>query len=64
MSDPRIRILVVDDEIDVAETVKAVLEAEGYDVVIANDGATALEIAYTQHPHLVLLDVMMPDMDG
>lgn len=64
MGDPHICILVVDDEVDVADTVKAVLEAQGYDVVTANSGEDALEIAYTQHPHLVLLDVMMPGMDG
>jgi EAL domain-containing protein (putative c-di-GMP-specific phosphodiesterase class I)/CheY-like chemotaxis protein len=64
MSDERIRILVIDDEVDMTETVKGVLESQGYEVMTANSGEHGLEIAYTEHPHLVLLDVMMPGMDG
>ncbi len=64
MTDERIRILVIDDEIDLAETVKGILESQGYDVMTANSGERGLEIAFTEHPHLVLLDVMMPGMDG
>ncbi len=64
MSDERIRILVIDDEVDMTETVRGVLESQGYEVMTANSGEHGLEIAYTEHPHLVLLDVMMPGMDG
>ncbi len=64
MAEEPIRILVIDDEPDLTETVKGVLEAQGYEVLTANSGERGLEIAYTEHPHLVLLDVMMPGMDG
>ncbi len=64
MSEERTTILVVDDEPDMTETVKGVLESQGYDVLTANSGEQGLEIAFTRHPHLVLLDVMMPGMDG
>ena len=64
MPDERIRILVVDDQVDLTETVKGALESQGYEVLTANSGERGLEIAYTDHPHLVLLDVMMPGMDG
>ena len=64
MTDERIRILVIDDEVDLTETVKGVLESQGYEVITANSGERGLEIAFTEHPHLVLLDVMMPGMDG
>ena len=44
--------------------VRDALETQGYEVLTANSGERALELAYTEHPHLVLLDVMMPGMDG
>ena len=44
--------------------VRDVLEARGYEVLTANTGEHGLELAFTEHPHLILLDVMMPGMDG
>jgi len=58
------RILVVDDHEDNVEVLRARLEARGYDVQGANDGVTALDATETWGPDLILLDVMMPDMDG
>lgn len=58
------RILVVDDELDIAEAVRAVLEAEGYSVETASDGNQCLEVLRRQQPDLLLLDVMMPGLDG
>ena len=58
------RILVVDDEADTLELLQVLLENEGYVVVTASDGPTALEKVKAAPPDLVLLDVMMPGMDG
>ena len=58
------RILVVDDEIHLAEGLRDVLEAEGYRVAMAHDGAEGLEKALSESFDLILLDIMMPKMDG
>lgn len=57
-------ILVVDDMADNCFLLKAILEAEGYDVEVANSGTMALAKAEAVPPKLMLLDVMMPDMSG
>ncbi len=57
-------ILVVDDERDLRDTIAEVLSDEGYDVEEAGDGAEALTKARQVHPALVLLDLMMPGMNG
>ena len=58
------RILVVDDVAQNVRLLQAVLEAHGYEIVAATDGHTALELALSASPDLVLLDVMMPQPDG
>ena len=58
------RILLVDDEPDILEFVGYNLRKEGYEVLTAPNGRIALEEAATWLPHLILLDVMMPEMDG
>jgi two-component system, OmpR family, response regulator MprA len=58
------RILVVDDDPMVATTIQRVLRPEGYDVDVALGGAAALEQAQTRRPDLVVLDLMMPGIDG
>ncbi|MEE0916549.1 MAG: response regulator transcription factor [Alistipes sp.] len=58
------RILIVDDEDDIREFIGYNLRHEGYDVYTAENGAEALEIIGSVRPHLVLLDMMMPIMDG
>jgi DNA-binding response OmpR family regulator len=57
-------VLVVDDEEAIAEAVRARLEAEGYRVVVASDGPQAIELHAQHHPDLVVLDLMLPGMDG
>ncbi len=61
---PAARILVVDDEPNSAELLSAALSFEGYQVDVASTGAQALEQVRTFRPHLVMLDVMLPDFDG
>src|SRR3954464_14676696 len=58
------RILVVDDIESNVRLLQAKLSAEYYEVLTANDGPTALAIAQSERPDIVLLDVMMPGMDG
>jgi two-component system alkaline phosphatase synthesis response regulator PhoP len=57
-------ILVVDDEPTILNTVQAYLEQEGYSVHTALDGPTALKAARAFRPHLIVLDIMLPGMDG
>jgi len=57
-------ILVVDDEEAIAEAVRARLESEGYQVVVAYDGPQAIELHAEHRPDLVVLDLMLPGMDG
>jgi CheY-like chemotaxis protein len=58
------RILVVDDEPDVVGFVQRILESEGFEVIAAYDGISALDLAENERPDLVLLDIMMPMMSG
>ena len=59
-----IKILLVDDEPDVLEIVGYNLSAEGYKIITAKNGADGLKKAKKERPHLIILDVMMPEMDG
>ncbi|WP_293823533.1 response regulator transcription factor [uncultured Corynebacterium sp.] len=58
------KILVVDDEQAVRESLRRSLRFNGYDVLTANDGLEAVEAVCTENPELLILDVMMPNMDG
>lgn len=58
------RILVVDDELDIRESLVKILQRRGYDVASASDGAAALKLINEFRPNLIILDVMLPDMDG
>lgn len=58
------RILLVDDEVDILEFIGYNLTKEGYEVFTAENGAEALQLAEQHRPHLILLDRMMPVMDG
>lgn len=58
------RILVVDDEADLVETLKLRLEKDGYEVVTAFDGAEGITKAKGEKPDLIVLDVMMPKLNG
>ena len=59
-----IKILVVDDEEDILEFLSYNLRAEGYDIIVADNGILAIELAKQEQPSLIILDVQMPDMDG
>lgn len=59
-----IKILLVDDEADILEIVGYNLSSEGYQVTTAKNGLEAIEKAKKHKPHLIILDVMMPEMDG
>lgn len=58
------RILVVDDEVDLVETVRFSLELEGLDVLVAYNGEEGLNQARKENPDLILLDLMLPKLDG
>ena len=58
------KILIVDDEEHIRELIKFNLEQNGYKVISADNGIDALKIAKTEKPQLILLDVMLPGMDG
>ena len=59
-----IKILVVDDEEDILEFLGYNLRAEGYEVIVADNGLLAIELAKKHEPSLIILDVQMPNMDG
>ncbi|MFC2012918.1 response regulator [Chloroflexota bacterium] len=58
------RILVVDDDVKTAELVKLYLSRDGYRVIVAYDGIEALRLARERHPDLIVLDLMLPGIDG
>ena len=58
------KVLVVDDEPDTLELVKLVLESGGFEAILANNGKEAMAKIEITRPDLVLLDIMMPEMDG
>lgn len=58
------KILLVDDERDLVETMEMALEAKGYDVVCAYDGEEGLKQAVSTRPDVIILDLMMPKMNG
>ena len=64
MSDSQSKILLVDDEVDILEFISYNLEKEGYKVYTAQNGAEAIKVAEKTLPDLIILDVMMPEMDG
>lgn len=64
MSNQNFKILLVDDEPDILEFLGYNLKKEGYEILTANNGKDAVAIAKKEVPHLIVLDVMMPDMDG
>ena len=58
------RILIVDDENDFIELLQYKLAGHGYELIVANDGVHALSQARMLKPHLILLDILLPDLDG
>ncbi|HAQ20600.1 MAG TPA: DNA-binding response regulator [Prolixibacteraceae bacterium] len=64
MSESQSKILLVDDEVDILEFISYNLEKEGYKVYTAQNGSEAIRVAEKTLPDLIILDVMMPEMDG
>jgi len=64
LGNEKINILVVDDEKSIVDFIKMGLEAEGYSVYEAYDGREAIEVANKVKPHIVILDLMIPEIDG
>ena len=64
MSESNSKILLVDDEQDILDFLSYNLKKEGYKVLTASNGKEAISIAKKEFPHLIILDVMMPDLDG
>jgi CheY-like chemotaxis protein len=58
------KILIVEDDLTIQAAYKLVLEAEGFDVLVANDGVAAMEQINSVEPDVILLDMLMPNMDG
>lgn len=58
------KILIVDDEVDLVETLRLPLEMEGYTVLVSYNGEDALNQARKENPHLIILDIMLPKLDG
>ena len=64
MANTKTKILVVDDDKNICELLRLYLEKDGFEVAIANDGNEALDKAGSENPALILLDIMLPYMDG
>lgn len=58
------KILIVDDDKNICELLRLYLEKEGFETIVAYDGETALKMVSTQKPNMVLLDIMLPKLDG
>ncbi|MFH1662157.1 MAG: response regulator [Candidatus Falkowbacteria bacterium] len=58
------KVLIVEDEATISELYKTKLEAGGFEVFVANNGADGLKIAKEKKPHIVILDVILPQLDG
>jgi len=63
-AEDQVRIMIVDDNKDGADMLQMMLEMDGYAVDMANDGAAAIELAQRMHPHAILMDIGLPDMEG
>ncbi len=58
------RVLLVDDDVEIVESMKTVLESKGYEILVARDGNQGLVLAEQENPDLVVLDMMMPKRSG
>jgi two-component system alkaline phosphatase synthesis response regulator PhoP len=58
------KVLLIEDDLIISEMYQSKLEREGFDVITANDGEKGLTIALQNHPEIILLDLLMPKMDG
>ena len=58
------KIMVVDDEVKILGIIRRMLQKEGYEVIVADSGKLCLEMLENEKPDLILMDIMMPEMDG
>ena len=58
------KILIVDDDQNICELLRLYIEKEGYSTAIANDGRRAVELFDIENPQLIMLDIMLPELDG
>ena len=58
------KVLIVEDDVDIRELISFFMTKEGYDVLEAKDGLEGLKLAKTYHPHIIILDLMLPQLDG
>ncbi len=64
LSDSTPTILIAEDHLDSRDAMRALLEAFGFRVLVAVDGRQAVDVALEHHPDLILMDIMMPELDG
>jgi DNA-binding response OmpR family regulator len=64
MSERNINVLIAEDDLEIAELLRTTLSRHGLSIQLVHDGAAALESAHANKPDLILLDVMMPEMNG
>ena len=64
MTDDQKTILIAEDELSMLDALSAKFKSEGFRVLEAKDGEEALKLAEDEHPHVILLDILMPKMDG
>lgn len=60
----QVRMLIVEDDVDIANMLRIYFQSNGYEVAVAQRGEDALEMCRKQLPHIIVLDIMLPDMDG
>ncbi|MDQ7027791.1 MAG: response regulator, partial [Anaerolineae bacterium] len=60
----KLKILVVDDELTVRRIIRQYMEKEGYEVLEADNGGQALQLLHQEEPNLMILDIMLPGIDG
>lgn len=59
-----LKVLIIEDDVDIRELISFFMEKEGYEVFEASDGMAGLKLAKTHHPHIIILDLMLPLLDG
>lgn len=64
MNNRKTRILLIEDDLDMAEAIRLRLEANDFEIIVAHDGMEGLNKARTENPDLIILDVMLPKLDG
>lgn len=64
MADDKIKVLIVEDDKFLAELISTKLDKEGFDIVVANDGEEGINKAKQEKPRIILLDIMLPGVDG